>query len=187
MTEAREYSNKIKQVANKLLKETNLVNLLEQFGEVILGGSYSYDLMVDRDLDFGLAVSSITPEMRAEIVKTFAKQSWAYKVKIVDRVNFKPLSHLEAPRGLFLGLTIPFPDERWNIDVWFMVAEHVGKDPLAKRMESATEEQKDVMLDIKYALMKSGQKEKGTTSAEIYKAVLDKGVLSTEEFVQLST
>lgn len=184
MSKVRQYSIDIKQEADKLLEETNLSALLESFGEVILGGSYSYDLMVDRDLDFGLAVPAITPDFRAEIARTFASQPWAYKVSMTDRVNFEPHSHPGAPRGLYLGLTIPFPEDRWNVDVWFMVAEHAGKDPLAIRMEKATDKQKTVMLQIKYDLMKSGRKEKGITSAEIYKAVLDRDVKTTEEFLQ---
>jgi hypothetical protein len=157
MPEAKQYSVEIKQEADRLLDETNLHTLLQQFGEVILGGSYSYDLMVDPDLDFGLAVEAISPEVRAKVAETFAGQPWAHKVKLADTTNFESQTETGMPKGLYMGLCIPFSGRYWNIDVWFMVAEHVGKDPLAKRMEEATEEQKAVMLQIKYDLIKSVQ------------------------------
>lgn len=150
---------------------------------VDLGGSFEYDLMVDRDLDFGVAVKEITPEIRAKISSTFALQSWAYSVNMTDRVNFEPLSNLGAPRGLYLGLTIPFPKVRWNIDVWFIVGDDLPEDKMGQIISNATQNQKDIIVQIKYELMKRGKKEKGITSAEVYKAVLDKDVKTTEGFL----
>lgn len=186
MNEAKQHSQKIKEEAERLLSETKLHELLGQFGKVDLGGSYAYDLMVDRDLDFGVAVQSITPEIRSKIASLFASQPWAYSVNMTDRVNFEPLSNLGAPRGLFLGLTIPFPKERWNIDIWFIVAEELPTDELADLIAKATQEQKDTILQIKYELLKNDQKEKGITSAEVYKAVLKDGCSSTDEFLKCS-
>jgi hypothetical protein len=134
--------------------------LLGQFGTADLGGSFAYDLMVDRDLDFGVVVKEITPEIRAKIASTFASQGWAYGINMTDRVNFEPLSNLGAPRGLYLGLTIPYPKERWNIDVWFIVGDNLPEDKMGQMMSNATKNQKDIMLQIKYELMRSGKKEK---------------------------
>lgn len=187
MIEAQEYSQRIKDEADKLLQETKLTELLSCFGKTDLGGSYAYNLMVDRDLDFGGTVQSVTPELRAQIAHTFVQQPWAYSVNMTDRVNFEPLSNLGAPRGLFLGLTIPFPTERWNIDIWLTVGDKLPQDELAQRVLGATNEQKTTMLQIKYELMKSGQKEKGITSAEVYKAVLDKNIKTTEEFLKVNS
>lgn len=184
--DAKEYSRQVKAEADKLLKETHLAELLGQFGKVKLGGSYSYNLMVDRDLDFGVAVSGVTPDLRAEIAATFAKQPWAYGVTINDRINFEPLSNLQAPRGLFLGLTIPFLKNRWNVDVWFTVGPDLPPDELAEQILKASEEQKSTILAIKYALMQSGDKVKGVTSAAVYEAVLTNSALTPEEFLNLS-
>lgn len=179
---AKEYSQLIRQEADRLLSHTKLLDLLAQFGDVDLGGSYAYDLMVDRDLDFGVSVKEITPDFRAKVVSIFAKQPWSYSVNMTDRVNFEPLSNLSAPRGLFIGLTVPFPVERWNIDIWFIVSDTLPKDTLAELIKKATDEQKQTILEIKYELMNSGKKQKGVTSAEIYKAVLLRGIGSAEDF-----
>ncbi|MDQ2973434.1 MAG: hypothetical protein M3Q79_03050 [bacterium] len=183
MQEARNHSLKIKQEAEELLKATYLQKLLEEYGEVNLGGSFAYNLMVDRDLDFGVAVKEITPEIRAKIASTFTSQSWAYGINMTDRVNFEPLSNLGAPRGLYLGLTIPFPKERWNIDVWFTVGNDLPEDKIGQMISSATQNQKDTMLQIKYELMRNGKKEKGITSAEVYTAVLNEDIQTTEQFL----
>ncbi len=183
MEDAKIHSQKIKHEAIELLKTTKLQKLLEQFGIVDLGGSFDYDLMVDRDLDFGVAVKEVTPKMRAEIVSTFASQPWAYGINMIDRVNFESLSNLGAPRGLYLGLSIPFPKERWNIDVWFIVGDDLPEDMMGQMIAKATQEQKDTILKIKYELMKSGKKEKGITSAEVYSSVLNKDIRTTKEFL----
>ncbi|MDQ3065236.1 MAG: hypothetical protein M3Q36_03115 [bacterium] len=185
MNQALQHSSHIRNEADRLLSKTGIKALLEKFGHVDLGGSYAYNLMVDRDLDFGVAVQSITPQIRAEIAHTFSSQPWAYSVNLTDRINFEPLSNLEAPRGLYLGLTIPFPIERWNIDVWFIVSELLPQDNLAKLIGSATDEQKSTILQIKYDLKQSGKKQKGKTSAQVYDAVLQQNVSTTDEFLNL--
>lgn len=179
------YAQKLKDEADNLLQETKLKELLSEFGDTELGGSYAYDLLVDRDLDFGVVVKKMTPEIRSDIVSLFAKQNWAYSVNMTDRINFEPLSNLQAPRGLYVGLTIPFPTERWNIDIWFMITDELPKDQLAERILQATAEQKAIILTIKYELMKMGRKHKGITSAEVYEAVLFKNVKTTSEFLDL--
>lgn len=182
MQDHKVHSQMIRQEADKLLKDTGLGELLEQFGEVDLGGSYSYDLMVDRDLDFGVYVRAITPELKAHIAATFAEQDWAYGLKMVDRANFEPLSNFGAPRGLYLGLTIPFPAERWNIDVWFLAERPSEADAITRLIASADQSQRDAILKIKFELLQSGKKEKGVTSAEVYKAVMRDNIKTTAEF-----
>jgi hypothetical protein len=184
MSSATEYSKEITQIAIDLLQTTQIEALLGHFGKAKLGGSYAYNLMVDNDLDFAVAVSTITPEIRAKIASTFASQLWVYSINMTDRANFEPLSHLGAPRGLFLGLTIPYPIKRWNIDVWFVIADDLEQDEMEKLISQASPEQKANILQIKYELMKRGHKEKGVTSVEVYKAVIQNGVTSTPEFLK---
>lgn len=172
LTKAREHSRKLRLEADELLKKTSLRPLLEEFGEVTLGGSYKYDLLVDRDLDFGVTIKNVDPAIRSEIAKTFSAQTWSYGVNLTDRINFEPLSNLSAPLGLYLGLIIPFPVERWNVDVWFTL-EHQSIDrSLEEKIMSAKQDQRDEILLRKYEVMSTGKKEKGVTSVEIYRAVL---------------
>ncbi len=185
MDDVSTYSKVVKAEADKLLSETELPELLGGFGKVSLGGSYAYDLMVDKDLDFGVLVDSMTPELRSEIVSTFAKQPWAYSVNMTDRINFEPLSNLSAPRGLFVGLTIPFPKERWNVDIWFTIGKRESETEVTKLLRHATPEQRAVIINIKYALIKDNKNQKGITSAEVYKAVMNDGIQTAEEFLAL--
>lgn len=183
--EVTAHAQKLKQEADALLRETKLKELLSEFGETKLDGSYAYDLLVDHDLDFGVIVKEMTLGIRSSIVSVFAKQNWVYSVNMTDRINFEPLSNLQAPRGLYVGLTVPFSSERWNIDIWFVVANELPTDQLAGRVFQSTAEQKAVMLTIKYELMKMVRKQKGITSAEVYEAVLSENIKTTSEFLQL--
>lgn len=49
--EILEFSQKTKSDATALLKRTDLIKILSQFGQVIIGGSYKYDLMWGADID----------------------------------------------------------------------------------------------------------------------------------------
>jgi hypothetical protein len=186
MSDARIHANKLRKEADALLKHTELFRLLGNFGNVKLGGSHEYDLMVERDLDFGVVIKEMNPTIRSEIAKLFAAQSWTYGLHINDRINFEPLSNLKAPRGLFLGLTIPFAKERWNVDVWFMIHEGFEENENAKLVKTASPEQREIILDIKFELFKRGLDRKGSSSVEVYKAVLLRNVKTVKEFLKQS-
>ena len=86
------YSKNREQEADRILKETNLLNKLKQFGEVKQVGSYFLDLMVKPDLDFVLRVKK-----SSEIDKT---------IKLIKKAvkKIKHLSHKKTVDRTKLGL-----------------------------------------------------------------------------------
>ena len=54
--EILESNEELQKEATAPLKENNIVAILENFGEVIFGGSYVYGTMVDRDIDIAVVV-----------------------------------------------------------------------------------------------------------------------------------
>jgi hypothetical protein len=172
LAKAKELSNTLRSEADKLLAHTDIVNLLAQFGDVNLGGSYKYGLLIDRDLDFGVTLHSFDLSLRQKIANLISSQPWVYGLNMSDRISFKPLSNLEAPRGLYLGLTVPFPTERWNIDIWFTLADFKPDTSIEDRLMALNENEKNEILLLKYKSVTDGTKIKGMTSFEIYKKVL---------------
>ena len=171
LEKAKKLSQSLHDEADKLLKFTDLINILNTFGKVSLDGSYSFNLMVDRDLDFSVVIPNYSQELRVNIVKTLVEQPWAYSVNMTDRIAFKPKSNLHTPLGLFVGLTIPFPDNRWNIDIWFTLTE--SDKTFDQKILSASREQKNEILVKKFEAVENRTKEKGITSFEIYSSVLN--------------
>jgi len=171
LEKAKKLSLLVRCEADKLLEHTDLINILSTFGDVTLGGSYSFDLMVDRDIDFNVVIPCYSLELRTKIIKILVEQPWAYSVNMTDRITFEPKSNLQAPRGLFVGLTVPFPDNRWNIDIWFTLTE--PDKTIDQIILAATQKQKDNILEKKFEVAKNGKKEKGITSFEIYKSILE--------------
>lgn len=172
LEKAKKLSLLVRCEADKLLKHTDLINILSTFGDVNLSGSYSFNLMVDRDIDLNVVIPSYSLELRTKIIKTLVEQPWAYSVNMTDRIAFKPKSNLQAPLGLFVGLTIPFPDNRWNVDVWFTLTE--PDKSFDQKILNASQEQKDEILLKKFKAVKNGTKEKGVTSFEIYNSILNR-------------
>lgn len=102
---------------------------------------------------------------------------------LTDRALFPKQN---APYGIWFGPQINNKGKKWNIDIWFVSQDetnsHHNQD-LAKRMLSITEAQRKIILDIKYQCLVNDQKEKGITSSDIYKAVLDNNVKTYEEYL----
>ena len=53
-------------------------------------------------------------------------------------------------------------------------------------MLNITDEQRQIMLAIKFAALQAGAKRKGVTSSQIYQAVLDNNMTTYKEFENLA-
>ena len=110
--------------AKRLMEQTRLIKSLSRIGRVEIGGSFSYRLMVDRDID--IHVLTLPDEdsllLRAKACQELLQSiSNIQKLKLVDFVNHPRDS--TKPRGIWVGLTIDFNGHVWNIDVWLIESE----------------------------------------------------------------
>lgn len=177
--------------ATRLLEATALESALRVFGKPKIGGSYSYDLLVDRDIDIDVWLPNgkeLSYELRAKFAATMLRQIHQMRGLSVADVYHFPNGAKHAVDGIWFGLDIlsDVSGERWNIDVWLM--KHDGKNEangeLTERLHHLTEEERTVILAIKREALKRGEKEKGSTSVDIYQAVLNDGVSTYSEFLE---
>lgn len=61
----RQNQRRLQSQADKMLTATGLVAVFRRYGEVTLGGSYAYDLIVYPDLNFGIVVDSVPKGLAA--------------------------------------------------------------------------------------------------------------------------
>jgi hypothetical protein len=174
-------SDEIRREADGILR-SGLLTILGRHGEVHVVGSYALGLMTWRDLDL-----HIVREDRD--VKSFFDLGGEIAALLKPhRMHFRDESIVGTP-GLPLGLYwgIYLGDERagaWKIDIWetngqaFDSVRCFGDEILAQLNDN----NRAVILAIKAACWQHPQYRRGFTSADIYAAVLDRGVRDIEGF-----
>ena len=168
--------------AKRLLQDVKLVEYLQTLGKISFGGSYVYGTMVDRDIDIAVTVppEAISFDLRSQVAKHLLESKQLEGLALTDRKHFPK----NGPLGIWFGPIFNFENNQWNIDIWFVTKDEPKSHHnlgLHKRMLNISEEQRKTILEIKYAALQAGTKEKGVTSALIYEAVLTKNVQSYKE------
>jgi hypothetical protein len=175
--------------ADKMLKETGVADIFAKYGEVSsIGGSYDYGLMVYPDLDMDIMSGRLSKSNFVNLASDLLSLSFIRKVSCVDNVTFTG-TRPGMPKGYWLGIEIPFESEKWGIDLWLQTHEWADKfyedfDDYKTRLLGISQEQVEAILSIKYHLIRLGKYGKHDfMSFNVYDAVLDKGVLSFEDFL----
>jgi hypothetical protein len=171
----------IKREADELIVRSGLRELLHDYPSWFIGGSYSYDLMCWRDLDIYVLDHVHDLHRCFAVAATITKRLDVWKSRFTNNLQ----SH---PKGYYWGLK--FGNERegaWKIDLWFMPQEDFTRHAeYSKRMkERLTEETRVAILLIKEAYWRRPEYRDTITSDDIYRAVLDDGVRSVEEFASI--
>lgn len=172
--------------ADKLLEETGILDVFSRHGDLgEVGGSYKYELMTYPDLDFGLVVDEINKQVFSSLLADLATQDYIRKISTVDTIRFRPSNHADKrPKGYWIGLEIPFEDDKWGLDCWLLQRDWVGDagDAYYEKIKALSHEQKNLILHIKYDLIRRGLYGSEFTSGHVYDAVIEGEVSSLDEF-----
>lgn len=182
--ELMQQQQRLHEQADRMLAETGLLDLLARHGEISpISGSYTYGLMVYPDLDLGLVSRTASKPEFADLVHELVGSNYVRKVSTADTVNF-PRVHPGRPKGYWLGLEIPYGNDRWGIDCWLQRPEwQEGEtDPYPERLSRISHQQVLAILAIKHYLIFQGIYGKTFYSVDVYDDVLDHGALSVEDF-----
>jgi hypothetical protein len=174
-------SRDIRTEADDLLR-SGLRSILATHGEVHMVGSYVLGLMTWRDLDIHVVREDLD-------VRTFFDLGGEIAgLMKPHRMHFRDESTVGTPglpRGFYWGIYLG--DERsgaWKIDIWqthrqaFELVRRFGDD-LSARLNDTN---RAVILEIKAACWQHPQYRRGFTSADVYTAVLDRGVCDVPGF-----
>ena len=171
----------IRSEADRILG-SGLLALLARYGEVHIVGSYTLGLMTWRDLDVHLV------QERSDVKAFFSLGAEIAALLQSHRMHFRDESLVGTPglpRGLYWGIYLG--DERagaWKIDVWQTNRqgfESVRRfsDDIASRLN---DENRATILAIKTACWQHPEYRRRFTSADVYAAVLDRGVRDVGAF-----
>jgi hypothetical protein len=168
-------NDQIRAEADRIL-DAGLRNLLAENGEVHIVGSYALGLMTWRDLD--IHVVQADPDVEA----FFRLGGGIAALLHPHRMHFRDESTArtpDLPGGFYWGVYLG--DERrgaWKIDIWQTNREGFEAtrrfcENIAGRLDAASRE---AILAIKAQCWTHPEYRRGFTSADVYSAVLDRGV-----------
>lgn len=164
-----DFSKKTKTDAVALLNQTNLINILSKFGNVIIGGSFEYDIMWGADIDITVVCQN-TRKSSLEALNKVIEAKLAQKYEYGDFVTFK---REKRPESYILNLILPFNDRKWEIEIWFFNKESNDQKEVDDLMKSKlNEKNKLAILKMKEKRERSGLSKHSLSSFDIYKKVL---------------
>lgn len=174
--------------AQKMLEVTGVLDILSNgLLPPIIYGSLKYKLMVYPDIDCDIVDQNVNQQTVARIAAALISTDYVRKISVVNTVH-TPSRRKGIPKGFWIGIDIPFEGDRWGIDCWYQKPEWVTETlrPYRNELQHTSQEQKDAILLIKHWLIINGLYDKKSyTSTDVYDAVLDKNVVSVEEFKAL--
>lgn len=171
-----------KRNADLILYECGLLKRLGQIGTAHIVGSYRMDMMAWNDLDIDIENDDMSREtlydLSAFIISAF-HPVWYEAKEVTDN---------DGKKVWFHGFETIVDGELWNVDLWFFDKKTISDvekycDSIAAK---ASQEQRDIIVKIKGELIFRGLYSfEQHRSVDVYKAVLDAGVKSTDEFLSL--
>ena len=174
-----------KQNADIILYDMGLLERLREIGTPHIIGSYKMDMMAWNDLDIDIENQNMSldrlHELTGFIIDTFHPKWYEAKEEITD----------EGQTVWFQGAEAVVNGELWNLDLWFIDRETIGKAEQycegimerAGRLPGASE----CIVKIKQELQNRGLYGYGEgkyLSMDVYRAVLEQGVTDAEGMLE---
>ncbi len=176
-------SKEIREKAEKILRDSGLIEELAKYGEVHPIGSYRMDIMTWNDIDIDVRNDGMNPEklyaLTKYVLETFRPVWYEAKEEITD----------EGKTVWFHGWEAIIDGELWNFDIWFFDEETITKaeefcDGISAKLADAPEK-KAVITQIKRDLIAAGKYSFGQfCSMDVDRAVLDLGMVSADEMIR---
>lgn len=165
-------ANNLKKTADNLLRNSNLISTLNEYGSVAVVGSYKYNLMARGDIDIYVLNNNPSKELALSVLNKLIEMAKFRGYLFYDWVKYRKE---EFPIGYYVGLKTKVANEKWKIDIWFLkkpVPELVGMDKLDNS-------KRNIILKIK---SERDARNISLSSYEIYDSVINKSFENIEDF-----
>ncbi|MEI6352408.1 MAG: hypothetical protein WCO35_00510 [Candidatus Nomurabacteria bacterium] len=181
-----EKSQIIKKEAKTILDSTNIVDFLNKFGEVNLIGSYAYDVMMSKDIDFHIIVKEFDMNIIKTSINYFLDSGLFEYIEFHDKHNFNEdaatrYTSKKALDSFYLGLKMTFNESLWQIGINFIIKSQESSNEIIELMKNSSDEEKEKILEFKHLLFESDIK---VSSSYIYLAVIEKKAKTKEELFE---
>lgn len=175
-----ERQKRLHEQAEKILKELNLIKVLERCGDTKIVGSYALELMSWPDIDI-VVVTEPDYKQYLDLVNYLFEKENVYSLNLQD---FRKSIYPDRPKGIYCGISyLVKPKTFWKIDIWFLPDDKTLN--IVNEIKSQlTDTTRIIILKIKNEMREKTKHGKEVSGVDVYKAVLDNGVKDLEGFSQ---
>ncbi len=179
-------ADSLQKEAKRIINSLGIISILEKVSEPHVVGSADNGLMVWPDIDINAYMEEVNLDEVLDQLKNFALLPTIQKVQFgnfreLRRDHLKNKTHF--PKGYYIGLRSIQPSGEWKIDIWFGEKGTPINDYNIPRPEEITNKQRVAILGLKDMWIdKNGGYRDGVKSTDFYKAVLEEGVRSEDDF-----
>lgn len=172
-------NNQLKSEIESILTKYSLIELLKSYGDVLVTGSYSYDLMAWRDYDVVIKLNEYTIETVYALVEELGVKLNPDKLRILNNLD---KTEPNRPQGVWLGVYI----ENWKIDIWLMNSENFQKEVQnSKKLKDRLKDvDRETLISIKSELSKNPDYHVKFSSVDLYEADLVGNVRTVKGFYE---
>ena len=149
MLNSRSGKGNNKEKATLLLTQHELLSELKLLGHVNVTGSYSYDLMVEPDIDIEVYCTA----NREKAVHFAQNQIASGKWNGIMYYDWQQWRRDYFPEGYYVGLKQDFAGYRWKVDIWFLSENTIPRNT-DSLIQQATEQQRTIILEAKIIRLK---------------------------------
>ncbi len=185
MHKLSEESKRVKSIADKILKESGIIKVLKDYGEVKIGGSYALDVMLRPDIDLFVIAEKHDWSKILDIQRKIMETKYFREFDFLNWIDFDSDDEDFIPCYYFQPW-VPVGRELWKIDITLITKEYDKSseytDHYKELLDNLDESKRIAILEIKEAMRKGKKYIEGVDGKLIYKAVLENGIATPEEF-----
>lgn len=175
-------AGRLRKQADFILRKSGLLELLAEYGEVHVTGSYAPNLMTTGDIDIHVVNPTIRKAAVKRVLDGLIKQNFFDGYHFHDWVSHFGTAHavfgIDPLKGYYIALRTVFRGTRWKIDIWFLKRPDCKGAHLMKLLEDKlTEKTRSTILKLK-EMRDKRERKVNISSSLIYETVID-GQVST--------
>lgn len=179
-----EISNQIQKQADTFLTTKGLPVILSEYGRLVYFGSYKLRLMNRNDIDVALVTTTLNVDTVTQLIKELSplgfNRHWVFD-NTLGGCKTDPKHIVYETTYSFYNDDIP-KNERWEIGIVLTTADILPQvTKLTNEVEMFSQQQKDVILRLKFELAQKYGEHK-YTGTQVYKAVQE-GIETVEDFI----
>jgi hypothetical protein len=169
-------TKKFKKEADLILKKSDLIKSLSNYGDVYIRGSYELDLMLDGDIDIYVINKKINKDLVIKVLNNLIKDE---KFNGYFFYDFYKKTRKNFPKGYYVGLKTMQNKKRWKVDIWFMERMDRQSDNLINSVkEKMNEKTRRQILKLKFYCKNNNI---NIPSHLIYLAVIEQGITTIKD------
>jgi len=173
-------NQKFQKEADQILEQSKLLEILKEYGQVELTGSYPFGLMMNGDIDIQIFVKKLSKQKAKDLLNELIEKTNFVGYMFFDWVSYRNHSW---PFGYYVGIKHKMfgYKHQWKIDIWLIEESTKSNIEYTKLLKNNLMPENKLLI-LKFKEWKN-QNYPTFSSMPIYDAVLKEKINGLSDFV----